>query len=81
MLWGGEAILRDGKPGGAVTSAAFGHTLRCPVAMGFVNRADGAADAAWLTQGRYTIDVAGEQVRAIVHLRAPYDSRSERVKG
>lgn len=49
--------------------------------MGFVNRADGAADAAWLTQGRYTIDVAGEQVRAIVHLRAPYDSRSERVKG
>ncbi|MBB5502980.1 FAD-dependent oxidoreductase [Paraburkholderia sp. MM5384-R2] len=81
MLWGGEAILRDGKPVGAVTSAAFGHTLRCPVAMGFVNRADGAADAAWLTQGRYTIDVAGEQVMATVHLRAPYDPRSERVKG
>ncbi|MEX3814894.1 FAD-dependent oxidoreductase [Paraburkholderia sp. BR13439] len=81
MLWGGEAILRDGKPVGAVTSAAFGHSLRCPVAMAFVNRADGPADAAWLTQGRYTIDVAGEQVRAAVHLKAPYDPRSERVKG
>ncbi len=37
MLWGGEAILRDGKLVGFVTSAAFGHTLGCPVAMGYVN--------------------------------------------
>jgi 4-methylaminobutanoate oxidase (formaldehyde-forming) len=80
MLWGGEAILRDGEPVGALTSAAFGHTLRCPVGMGFVSRADGVADADWLSAGHYTIDVAGEQVRASVHLKAPYDPRSERVK-
>lgn len=80
MLWGGEAILRDGKPVGFVSSAAFGHTLGCPVAMGFVTRADGAADAAYVSSGRYEIDLAGELVPATVHLKAPYDPRSERVK-
>ncbi|MFX1766887.1 FAD-dependent oxidoreductase [Paraburkholderia sp. A1RI-2L] len=80
MLWGGEAILRDGEAVGSVTSAAFGHTLGCPVAMGFVSREDGAVDAAWLAGGRYAIDVAGERVPANVHLSAPYDPRALRVK-
>jgi heterotetrameric sarcosine oxidase gamma subunit len=80
MLWGGEAILRDGKPVGFVTSAAFGHTLGCPVAMGYVTREDGAADADYVGSGRYEIDLAGERVPATVHLKAPYDPRSERVK-
>jgi 4-methylaminobutanoate oxidase (formaldehyde-forming) len=80
MLWGGEAILRDGAPAGFVSSAAFGHTLGCPVAMGYVNNPDGAADAAYLTSGAYAIDVAGELLPATLHLKAPYDPRSERVK-
>ncbi|HWT44625.1 MAG TPA: glycine cleavage T C-terminal barrel domain-containing protein, partial [Vicinamibacterales bacterium] len=81
MLWGGEAILRDGEPVGFVTSAAFGHTLGCPVAMGYVARPDGPADASYLNAGRYEIDLAGERLSARVHLQAPYDPRSERVKG
>jgi 4-methylaminobutanoate oxidase (formaldehyde-forming) len=80
MLWGGEAILRDGKPVGFISSAAFGHTLGCPVAMGYVNNPDGAADTAYLSSGRYAIDVAGERLPATVHLKAPYDPRSERMK-
>jgi heterotetrameric sarcosine oxidase gamma subunit len=80
MLWGGEAILRDGKPVGFVSSAAFGHTVGCPVAMGYVNNPDGIADAAYLTSGRYEIDVAGDLLPATLHLKAPYDPRSERVK-
>jgi heterotetrameric sarcosine oxidase gamma subunit len=80
MLWGGEAILRDGKPVGFVSSAAFGHTFGCPVAMGYINNPDGAADTAYLTSGRYEIDVAGNLLPATVHLKAPYDPRSERVK-
>ncbi|HKR46839.1 MAG TPA: FAD-dependent oxidoreductase [Paraburkholderia sp.] len=80
MLWGGEGILRDGKPVGSVTSAAFGHTLGCPVAMGYLSRPDGAVDAGWLAQGRYTIDVAGEPIPATLHLQAPYDPRSLRLK-
>jgi 4-methylaminobutanoate oxidase (formaldehyde-forming) len=81
MLWGGEAILRDGKPVGFVSSAAFGHTLGCPVAMGYINNPDGVADAAYLNGGQYMIDVAGDLLPATVHLKAPYDPRSERVKG
>lgn len=80
MLWGGEAILRDGKPVGFVSSAAFGHTLGCPVAMGYVNNPDGPADAAYLMSGAYAIDVAGELLGAALHLKAPYDPRSERVR-
>ncbi|MGH8780306.1 GcvT family protein [Paraburkholderia sp.] len=80
MLWGSEAILRNGAPVGFVSSAAYGHSLGCPVAMGYVGRTDGAVDAAWLTAGRYTIDVAGEQLPASIHLKAPYDPRSLRVK-
>lgn len=80
MLWGGEAILRDGRPVGFVTSAAFGHTLGCPVAMGYVNNPDGPASVDYLSTGRYAIDVAGELLPATLHLKAPYDPRSERVK-
>ncbi len=64
LRWGGEAILRDGKLVGFVSSAAFGHTLGCPVAMGYVNNPDGAADTAYLTSGAYAIDVAGESLPA-----------------
>ena len=39
-LWGGELILRDGAPAGFVTSAAFGHTIGRPVALGIVNAGD-----------------------------------------
>ena len=80
MLWGGEAILRDGRPVGFVTSAAFGHTLGCPVAMGYINNPDGPADAAYLANGHYQIDLAGELLPTTVHLKAPYDPRSTRVR-
>ncbi|RKP46055.1 GcvT family protein [Trinickia fusca] len=80
MLWGGEAILRDGVPVGSVSSAAFGHTLGCPVALGYVG-ADGApVDAAYLMGGRYQIDLAGERLDATLHLKAPYDPSGQRLK-
>jgi glycine cleavage system aminomethyltransferase T/glycine/D-amino acid oxidase-like deaminating enzyme len=85
MLWGGEAILRtdpDGTvtPVGFVSSAAFGHTLGCPVGMGVLERTDGPADAAWIGAGRYHVDLAGELLAASVHLRAPYDPAGARIK-
>ena len=49
LLWGGEALLRDGKPVGDLTSAGYGHTVGASVGLGYVQREDGAAiDAAWL---------------------------------
>ncbi|SPC05658.1 glycine cleavage T C-terminal barrel domain-containing protein, partial [Cupriavidus oxalaticus] len=86
MLWGGEAVLRTGPDGsvravGSLSSAAFGHTLGCPVGMALLAREDGPADAAWLEAGIYHVDLAGELLPARVHLRAPYDPASERPKG
>jgi len=79
-LWGNELILRDGVPVGFVTSAAFGHTLGKPVALGLVTRADGAADAPWIVAGHFTIDLAGERFAATASLKAPYDPSGARVR-
>ncbi|HTN49774.1 MAG TPA: FAD-dependent oxidoreductase [Burkholderiaceae bacterium] len=79
-LWGGELILRDDRPVGFVTSAAFGHTIGRPVALGIVSNGDQPADAAWIDAGRYAIDLAGERYAATASLKAPYDPTSSRTK-
>ncbi len=79
-LWGGELVLRDGAPAGFVTSAAFGHTIGRPVALGLVNAGDAPLTKEWLEAGRWEIDLAGERYPASVSLKAPYDPASLRVK-
>jgi 4-methylaminobutanoate oxidase (formaldehyde-forming) len=79
-LWGGELILRNDAPAGFVTSAAFGHTLGKPVALGIISNGEGPASAAWIDSGRYTIDLARERFAAAVSLKAPYDPASSRTK-
>jgi len=79
-LWGGELILRDGAPVGFVTSAAFGHTIGKPVALGIVTRNDGPADKTWIEAGSYEVDLAGALLAAAVSLRAPFDPDGSRVK-
>jgi len=81
LLWGGEALLRDGKPVGDLTSAAYGHTVGAAVGLGYVRRTDGEAiDVAWLRGGRFEVDLAGSRLTAKVSLRCPYDPAGERVK-
>jgi 4-methylaminobutanoate oxidase (formaldehyde-forming) len=77
-LWGNELIVRDGAAVGFVTSAAFGHTIGKPVALGIVARTDGGADKAWIESGRYEVDLAGERYPAQVTLKAPLDSTATR---
>ncbi len=79
MLWGGELVLRDGRPVGEVRSAAYGHTLGRAVALALLEDAAGI-DKAWLEQGRFEIDIAGERHAATPHLRPAYDPASNRVK-
>ena len=82
LLWGGEALLRDGRPVGDVTSAGYGHTIGASVGLGYVRRDDGAAiDAAWLDGGRFEVDLAGTRLAAKVSLRCPYDPAGARIKG
>jgi len=82
LLWGGEALLLDGKPVGDLTSAAYGHTVGAAVGLGYVRREDGQAiDTAWLETSRFEVDLAGVKLRAKVGLRAPYDPAGARIKG
>lgn len=61
MVWGGELLLADGEPVGAVTSAAYGATLGGVVALAWVE-ADGTIGEDWLARRRFEIDVAGERM-------------------
>jgi 4-methylaminobutanoate oxidase (formaldehyde-forming) len=72
-LWGNELILRNGAPAGFVTSAAFGHTVGRPVALGLVSNSAGTTDKAWIGSAKWEVDLAGERIPAAVGLRAPYD--------
>lgn len=79
VLWGGELVLRDGKPAGDLKSAAYGHTLGAAVGLGYVHAPDGV-DKAFIEAGSYEIDVAGTRIPAKAHLRAVYDPKAQRVR-
>jgi len=76
---GDEPIHRNGACVGAVTSASYGHTLGRGVAIGWV-RARAPVDDAFLRDGRYEIEIAGERFAATLHTRSPYDPTNSRVR-
>ena len=80
VLWGGELIVRDGRPAGHLTSGAYGHTLGRAVGMGYVIDEARPTDDTFVDRGRYQVDIAGVRVGAKAHWRAPYDPAAERVK-
>ena len=81
LLWGGETILRDGRPVGDLTSAGYGHTVGAAIGLGYARRDDGQPlDAAWLDSGRFEIDLAGTRLKARVSLRCLYDPAGARIK-
>jgi 4-methylaminobutanoate oxidase (formaldehyde-forming) len=63
--WGGEPILRDGRPVGELTSAGWSTALGRVVGMGFV-RSDTPIELAWVKAGKYAVDIAGDIVPAIL---------------
>lgn len=79
QLWGGELVIRNGTPVGEVRSAAYGHTLGASVALAMLENADGVDMSSFETD-RFQIDLAGELLEVVAHLRTPYDPKSERVK-
>jgi glycine cleavage system aminomethyltransferase T/glycine/D-amino acid oxidase-like deaminating enzyme len=70
MLWGGELLLRDGRPAGQVTSAAWGETVGACVGLAYL-RSDGPVTADSLANGRFEVDVAGHRYGVRLGLRAP----------
>lgn len=80
-----EPIYRDGTLVGTVGSAAFGHTLGRPLALGYVDssRILGSgrdrADRAWFESTSYEVEVACERYSARGTLTPVYDPTSQRV--
>jgi 4-methylaminobutanoate oxidase (formaldehyde-forming) len=78
LLFHNEAILRDGKIVGTVTSGNYGHHLGGAVGLGYVP-CEGESEADVLGSA-YEIEIAGERFAADASLRPMYDPRSERVR-
>jgi 4-methylaminobutanoate oxidase (formaldehyde-forming) len=82
VMWGGELILRDDKPAGQLTSAAWGEALGASVGLGYVRHPAGeSVTADILRSGSYHVNVGGTVCSATVALRPPFDPDGYRVKG
>ena len=79
QLWGGEAVLMDGNEIGEVRSAAYGHTLGASAALCLLHAGQPLTRAV-LEAARFEVDLAGEKLPAILHLRSPYDPEGTRPK-
>jgi len=80
MLHHDEPIHRDGERMGLMTSGAWGYTLDAAVGLGWARREGDAIDAAWVREGRWEVEIAGERFPARASLRAFFDPKSDRVK-
>jgi len=80
MLLGRETIYRNGERIGWLSSGGYGHTLKSAIGLGYV-RAEGGVSDAFLSAGRYEVEVALRRYSASVHLRPLYDPEGRRVRG
>ena len=74
MVWGGEAVLRNGVVAGQVTSATWAATLGTGVGLAYVwDRAGGQVDADWVRAGSYEVAVGSDRRAISVSLRPLID--------
>jgi glycine/D-amino acid oxidase-like deaminating enzyme/glycine cleavage system aminomethyltransferase T len=69
--WGGETLLRNGKPVGEIYSTACSATLKCMVGMGYVY-SERPETRDEVLRGSYEIEVSGVRVPASAMLQAPW---------
>jgi 4-methylaminobutanoate oxidase (formaldehyde-forming) len=78
LLFHNEAIVRDGKIVGTITSGNYGHHLGGAIGLGYVPSAD--RTEADVLASAYEIEIAGERFRAEASLKPLYDPKAERVR-
>jgi 4-methylaminobutanoate oxidase (formaldehyde-forming) len=79
LLYGNEAIWRDGRIVGYLTSGGYGHHLGAAVGLGYV-RCERGETAAAVIGSRYEIEVATERIAAKASLKPLYDATGERMR-
>jgi glycine cleavage system aminomethyltransferase T/glycine/D-amino acid oxidase-like deaminating enzyme len=81
LAWGGELLLRDGRPAGEVTSAAWGESVGGTVGLAYLrDPAGGPVTPGFVRAGRYEVNVGGRLVPASVALRPPFDPDGTKIK-
>ena len=78
LLFHNEALVRDGRIVGTVTSGNYGHHLGGAIGLGYVP-CEGESEADMLGSA-YEIEIAGTRVRAEASLQPMYDPKAERVR-
>ncbi|NKN39346.1 FAD-dependent oxidoreductase [Agrobacterium sp. a22-2] len=78
LLFHNEAVVRDGRIVGTVTSGNYGHHLGGAIGLGYVPCA-GESEADVLAS-HYEIEIAGVRVQAEASLTPMYDPKAERVR-
>ena len=79
LLYHDEPIWRDGALVGRIASGAYGHTLGRSVGLGWVAHPEGVTEA-FVTSGRWEIEIACDRRRARAQQAPPYDPKSLRVR-
>ena len=78
LLFHNEAIVRDGRIVGTITSGNYGHHLGGAIGLGYVPCA-GESEADMLSS-TFEIEIAGVRHAAHASLKPMYDPRAERVR-
>ncbi len=78
LLFHNEAIVRDGKIVGTITSGNYGHHLGGAIGLGYVPSKGESAEQVLASD--YKIEIAGVRVKAEASLRPMYDPKAERVR-
>ncbi|MER9673213.1 FAD-dependent oxidoreductase [Mesorhizobium sp. M0208] len=78
LLFHNEAILRDGRIVGPITSGNYGHHLGGAIGLGYVP-CKGESEADVLSSS-YEIEIAGERFAAEASLKPMYDPKAARVR-
>jgi 4-methylaminobutanoate oxidase (formaldehyde-forming) len=78
MLFHNEAIVRDGRIVGIVTSGNYGHHLGAAIGLGYVPCP--GETAAEVLASTFEIEIAGRRVPAEASLRPLYDPAATRVR-
>lgn len=79
VLLGRETVYRNGERAGWLSSAGWGYTIEKNLGLGYV-RNEAGVDRAYVLNGTYELEVAGERVPAEVFLDPPYDPKNARVR-
>lgn len=78
LLFHNEAIVRDGRIVGPITSGNYGHHLGGAIGLGYVPCAGESTEQ--VLASSYEIEVAGKRFAAEASLMPMYDPKSERVR-